>query len=791
MTSIRIYNLLFILFLATIIYSQNNANMYSLSGVVYDSRSDLPLAGANLYLTDQPYGAATDEDGFFTFLIPEGNHTINISYIGYITIEQSIFIDTDEKVVFKLNPALMESETIVSTAERPDKNVVSTQMSAASIDVNAIRQTPVVLGESDLIKTIQLLPGVSTVNEGATGFNVRGGNFDQNLVLLDDAPLLNPSHLFGFFSVFNTEATSDLALYKGGIPAKYGGRLSSVLDVRQRKGQTDKFNLQGGIGLISSKLLLEGPIGKDMGSFLVAGRRSYGDLFLPLFDINNTAYFYDLNWNINLNISGKDDLSFYGYHGNDKFEIGDVFGNLWGNTAFGLKWNHIFSKSLVVKSSIIHTMYNYGLNIFANASDFTWRADIQNTIFSSDFSLSITDNLISEFGLKFSYYQFQPGVIEPFSSESAIQTNKVDNKYAYEPALYLNFDQKISDHLDLQYGLRFSAFARVGAQTIYQYQNNQPVVYNSQLGRYEAGTIVDSTGYSKNQSISDFFGIEPRFAIRYSPNGESAFKFSYNRMYQYIHLISNTTTPSPLDIWTPSGPYIEPQYADQYAIGYYRNFADNQFESSIEFYYKDLRNQIDYIDGANLIFNNTLETEILRGRGRAYGVELFFKKRIGKLTGWISYTLSKSEKKVSGIGQGDPGINNGNFYATSYDRLHDLSLTGAYQLNTDWSISANFIYSSGRPITYPQSRYEYAGLVLAHYEDRNVNRMPDYHRLDLSATLFNKLGGNWTFSLYNVYNRMNASSITFRPNEDAPLQTEAVKTTIFGIVPSVSYSFSL
>jgi len=361
----RSLKLLFLFILYALGNAQESVSNYKFSGFVYDARSDEPLAGVNIFLTDRPFGAATDDDGFFQFSVPAGTHNVNISYIGYISLEQPISFAGDVKKVFKLNPAVIESETIVSVAERPDQNIVSTQMSAATIDVQAIRQTPVVLGESDLIKTIQLLPGVSTVNEGATGFNVRGGNFDQNLVLLDDAPLLNPSHLFGFFSVFNTEATSDLALYKGGIPARYGGRLSSVLDVRQRKGQTDKISLQGGIGLISSKLLLEGPIGKNAGSYLVAGRRSYGDLFLPLFNIDNTAYFYDVNWTLNFNLSGKDELAFYGYHGNDKFEIVDVFGNQWGNTAFGLKWNHIFSNKLVGKTSLIHTIYNYGLNIFA------------------------------------------------------------------------------------------------------------------------------------------------------------------------------------------------------------------------------------------------------------------------------------------------------------------------------------------------------------------------------------------------------------------------------------------
>ena len=775
-----------------LLLAQNRQELVKISGFIIDEVTIEPLPGANVYIKDGSTGDATDIDGYFEFTIQPGRYTIVYTYIGYKTIEEEINLTEERTKRIYLTPDFEETETIVSTAERPDDNVSSVQMSVVSLDAETINQIPVVLGESDLIKSIQLLPGVSTVAEGVSGFSVRGGNFDQNLVLLDQAPLLNPSHLFGFFSVFNTQATSDLTLYKGGIPSSYGGRLSSVVDVRQRSGSTESFKIQGGIGLISSRLLFEGPIGKnDFGSYLIAGRRSYGDLFLPLFNIDNTAFFYDLNWNVNLNLSSNDFLSFYGYHGQDKFEITDVFGNLWGNTALGLSWNRIFNSSLVGKFSLIHAYYDYGLDIFAPGQEFAWRADIAQSIFQTDFSYSLNDNLITDIGIRLAYYSFQPGQVEPIGSTSASQPISLDKKYGIEPAIYLNFDHEVYPSLSLQYGLRLSAFTRLGEQTIYRYENDQPVIFNEQLGRYEPGAVVDSAQYSNNQTISDFMGLEPRFIIRWSPDVQSAIKFSYNRMNQYIHLISNTTTPNPLDLWAPSGPYIEPQYSDQIALGYFRNFDSNNYESSVEVYYKKLYNQVDYIDGASLILNNNLETETLRGDGRAYGIELYLKKNTGRFTGWISYTLSKAEKRVQGINDQDPGINNGRYYPTNYDKLHDLSVTGMFRLNEHWSFSANFIYATGRPITFPTGRYQYANLVLANFEGRNGSRMPDYHRLDIAATLHSKLGGDWIFSIYNVYNRMNASSITFQSNEESPIVTEAVRTTIFGFVPSVTYSFSL
>ena len=518
-------------------YAQQEQEQFKISGYVLDDITADPLAGANIYLKEGARGDASNEEGYFEFFVPAGTYTIVYNYIGYKIFEEKVTITENVVKRVYLIEDLDETEAIIATADRATDNITSTQMSLATIDAQTIRQIPVVLGESDLIKSIQLLPGVSSVGEGVTGFNVRGGNFDQNLVLLDQAPLLNPSHLFGFFSVFNTEATSDLSLYKGGIPARYGGRLSSVLDVRQRNGSEEKFNMNAGIGLISSRLLIEGPIGRKTGSFLVAGRRSYGDLFLPLFNIDNTAYFYDLNWNVNLNPGRRDAISFFGYHGRDKFEIAEVFGNLWGNTAVGLNWNRIFTKEFAGKFSLIYAQYDYGLDILASGTDFAWRADISQAIFQSDFTFGFSENLIWDFGLRLAYYNFQPGQINPVSGSSAVQPTTVDPKYAYEPAAYINFDQKLSDAFSLQYGLRVSAFSRVGSQTIYSYQNDQPVIYNQQLGRYERGIIADSTSYGSNQTIRNFYAFEPRFTIRFSPDERSAIRVSYKRMPQYIHLI--------------------------------------------------------------------------------------------------------------------------------------------------------------------------------------------------------------------------------------------------------------
>ena len=777
-----------VFFIFSVVHAENYEEASTLSGYMRDAESGEELIGANIVVEDLNTGASTNVYGFYSLSLPYGTYTISYMYIGYETIQKTIDLSRNVNLNIEMNVSYMETEVIITTAERVDQNVQSIEMSVAEFDAQTIQKVPVVLGEIDLIKTVQLLPGVSTAGEGASGFFVRGSSTDQNLILLDESPIYNAAHLFGFFSIFNPDATKDVKLFKAGIPSIYGGRLSSVLDVRQREGNNKVFKTTGGLGLISSRLTVEGPIQPDKSSFLIAGRRSYGDLFLPLFNNESTAYFYDLNFKANYILSDRNRLFASGYFGRDKFAIDDVFGQGWGNSAFTLRWNHLFSDQIFSNFSAIYSKYDYGLQIFADASAFDWSAFIRNVNLKADVSYFIDDKHTLDFGADAIFYEFAPGKISPLNNSSTIERS-LDRKFAIEPALYLNYDHVLSQDLSMQYGLRFSSFYRTGRQTIYSYENNEPITYNDRLGRYEEGIISDSSTYNSNEVIKSFYGIEPRLSIRYAFNNENSVKLSYNRTKQYIHLISNTTAPSPLDVWTPSGPYMKPQIADQIALGYFRNFDDNTYESSIEVYYKDLQNQLDYIPGAALAVNNTLETEVLQGPGRAYGVELYLKKRTGRLSGWISYTLSKTERKFSGISALDPGINSGEYYPSSFDRTHDLSITGIYELNEKWTLSSNFILTSGRPITYPKSRYEFAGLVVTQFEDRNSNRMPTYHRLDISATLHNVWRGDWVFSLYNVYNRQNATSITFRPNEDNPTLTEAVRTTIFGIVPSITYNF--
>lgn len=742
--------------LSFFIFSVVNANNYedgaTISGHVHDASSGEELIGSNIVIEELNTGASTNVYGFYSLSLPYGSYTVSYMYIGYETIEKKIDLTNDITLNIEMNAAFLETEAIVTTAERVDENVKSIEMSVAKIDAKTLLKVPVVLGEVDLIKTVQLLPGVTTAGEGSSGFFVRGSSTDQNLILLDESPIYNAAHLFGFFSIFNSDATKDVKLLKAGIPSKYGGRLSSVLDVRQRDGNNKEFKATGGLGLISSRLTIEGPIQKNKSSFLIAGRRSYGNIFLPLFDNESVAYFYDLYFKGNYILDDNNRFFASGYLGRDKFEIGDVFGQGWGNSAFTLHWNHLFSDQVFSNFSAIYSKNNYGLQIFADGSAFDWSAFIRNVNLKSDLTYYIDDKHTLDFGAGAIYYEFAPGEISPLNNSSVINRT-LDKKFSIEPALYFNYDHKWSTNLSLQYGLRFSSFFRTGEQTIYKYQNNEPITYNDRLGRYEEGVVSDSTIYKINELIKDFYGIEPRFSVRYSLNDKSSLKLSYNRTKQYIHLISNNTAPSPLDVWTPSGPYLKPQIADQIAIGYFRNFADNANESSIEIYYKDMQNQLDYVPGASLAVNNTLETEVLQGPGRAYGLELFLKKKTVRLTGWISYTLSKTERRFSGISSLDPGINNGEYYPSNFDRTHDLSITGIYELNDKWTFSSNSVLTSGRPITYPKSWYEFANLVITQYEGRNSERLPAYHRLDISATLHNVWRGDWVFSLYNVYNR--------------------------------------
>jgi hypothetical protein len=766
---------------------------YTISGVITDEYNGETLLGASVFLKGTTIGSTTNEYGFFSLTAPEGEYTLVISYLGFGTVEQPVVFDSSKKLNFELKEDTSQLDEVVITAEESKKvNLRTPQMSVNKLSTKTIKKIPAVLGEVDIIKSIQLLPGVTNAGEGASGFNVRGGAEDQNLILLDEAVIYNSSHLFGFFSVFNSDAIKDIKLYKGGIPAQFGGRVSSVLDIRQKDGNSKKFALTGGIGAISSRLTAEGPTFKDRGSFLISGRASYAHLFLKLTDNNSSANFYDLNFKTNYKINDNNRLFLSGYYGQDNFDFSNVFNNSYGNFSTNLRWNHVFNDKLFSNLSLIYSRYNYNMEISQNGLD--WESDIKNYNLKYDLGYFINDKLKVNFGLSGIYYDFNPGLLQPVGTESGINRRKLDDKYAFESGVYASLEHKISDKLTAMYGLRYSMFHRLGNQTLNEYANDLPVVYNENLGIYERADAIGETNYSSGKTIEDFGNFEPRMALSYQINEKSSVKASYNRMAQYLHLISNTTSATPLDVWAPSGKFIEPQIANQYAVGYFRNFRDNAYSIEAEAYYKTVDNRVDYIDGADLIAQNTIETEVLSGESRAYGLELLLRKNKGRFTGWIAYTLSKAEQRTPGGAAGGPGINNGDWYKTNYDRTHDVSFTGSFKLNDKWSFGSNFAFQTGRPVTYPDGQFQYNGLSIATYSSRNASRLPAYHRLDLSATLTprknkdRKWKGEWVFSIYNVYNRKNAASISFEQNEDTGVN-EATRTSIFGIVPSISYNF--
>ncbi|MEM6687022.1 MAG: TonB-dependent receptor, partial [Bacteroidota bacterium] len=731
--------------------------------------------------------------GFYSITAKEGTYTLVVSYLGFATFEQEITLNSNQNLNVELKEDSAQLDAVVITADESKKVDLRTpQMSVAKLSSKTIKQMPAVLGEVDVIKSIQLLPGITNAGEGASGFNVRGGAEDQNLVLLDEAIIYNASHLFGFFSVFNTDAIKDIKLYKGGIPARFGGRASSVLDIRQKDGNSKDFKLSGGIGAISSRLTAEGPTFKDKGSFLAAGRASYANIFLALAGIENRAGFYDLNFKTNYQVNEKNRMFLSGYFGNDTFKLTNLFTNSYGNLSGNLRWNHIFNDKLFSNLSLIYSRYNYSLEISTEGID--WTSDINNYNLRYDLGYYFSDKLKFDFGVSGIYYKFNPGQLNPLDETSAINPRKLDDKFAFEGGIYASLEHKISEKLTAQYGLRFSYFNRLGSQTLNNYANNLPVVFNSQLGIYERAEPIGETEFGSGKSIASFNNFEPRFALSYQLNEKSSFKLSYNRMAQYLHLISNTVSATPLDVWAPSGQFLKPQIADQFAVGYFRNFNNNMFSIEAEAYYKTIDNRVDYIDGAELIAQNTIETEILIGESRAYGLEFLLRKNKGDFSGWFAYTLSKSEQRTPGGAAGGLGINNGEWYNTPWDRTHDFSFTGSYKLNEKWRFGANMMFQTGRPVTYPNGQFQFNGLSIATYDSRNQNRLPAYHRLDISATLTprknanRKWQGEWVFGIYNVYNRRNAASISFGQNVDTAVN-EATRTAIFGIVPSVTYNF--
>jgi hypothetical protein len=747
----------------------NAQDKFTISGKITDSLTGEDLIGASVYSEGSTTGTTSNTYGFYSLTLPGGNHKIIISYIGYSTDTRELLLDKDILLNIKLEPAQRTLEEVVVSADRKDRNLSSVEMSVERLDMKQIENLPVLMGEKDVLKTIQLLPGISTTSEGSSGFSVRGGSIDQNLILLDEAPVYSASHLLGFFSVFNSDALKNMSVYKGGIPAQYGGRASSVIDITIKDGNSREVSASGGIGLISSRLTVEGPLIKDRMSFIISSRRSYADLVgksTGLLESDITLYFYDLNAKLNYKINDNNRIYLSGYFGKDDFGFSDI-GMDWGNSTGTLRWNHLFSNKLFSNTTLIYSNYDYGFNI---GSDAFMSSGIEDIGFKLDISWYMDPNNTFRFGTTTTYHTFNPGKL--IFGESKIYEILLDQKQAFESAIYLSNHQKISDKLSSEYGLRLSMFNQLGPgwSNIYD-QNNLK---------------TDSTYFASGRFMQNYFGIEPRIAINYQVSVSSSVKASFNRMAQYLHLLSNSTSGQPTDTWIPSTKNIRPTIVSQFALGYFRNFYNNNYEFSVETYYKGMKNVNDYEDGTDVLLNENIEAYILSGIGRSYGAEFYLKKKQGRFNGWISYTVARTENKIE-------GINDSNWYPSKYDKIHDFSIVVNYQFNRRLFLSSSWVYYSGNAVTFPSGKYEYDNRIWPYYTERNGYRMPGYHRLDLNIHLKGKtktrFESGWDFSLYNVYNRHNAYTISFRESESFPGTTEAVKLSLFGIVPSVTWNF--
>lgn len=749
-----------------------------ISGSIKDASNGEQLLGATVLVKELKTGTATNMYGFYSLSLIPGKYTLVFSYIGYQSVEKTIELKSNLTLNIELKSAQNELQGVVITEKRSNENVTKNEMSVVRMDAKTIKQIPAFMGEVDIIKAMQLLPGVQTTSEGASGFSVRGGSPDQNLILLDEATVYNASHLLGFFSVFNNDAIKDVKIYKGDIPMNYGGRLSSVLDVRMNDGNDKHFEGTGGIGNISSRLTLEGPLLKDKTSFILSGRRTYFDLFLPLSSDekirDNTLYFYDFNAKIAHTINENNRIYLSGYFGRDVFN--NNFSRLnSGNQTFTLRWNHLFSKKIFSNFMFIYSKYDYYLGTpDGEAYSFDWRSKMRDYGFKSDFTLYANPNNTVKFGVSSIYHIFEPGSAKGTGSQSFFNEFTVPSSYALENGIYIGNDQKVNDKLTLKYGLRVSMFNNVGPATIYNYNNN-----------FEA---IDSTVYKSGDFYKTYAGLEPRFGISYTINDKSSVKASYSRTNQYIQLAQNSTSGTPLDVWFPSSPNVKPQISDQIALGYFRNFLGNYIETSVEVYYKTMQNSIDFKDHAELLLNEKLEGELRYGKSSSKGLEVLVKIPEGRLNGWISYTLSKTDRSFA-------DINNGKTYLAYYDKPHNMSVVLNYEISKRTSLSSTWIYYTGAPVTFPTGRAEIGGKIVPIYSERNAYRMPDYHRLDLSLTIKGKQKPNkkwsheWNFTIYNAYGRKNAWTINFVQDKDNPSVTYAEKTYLFSIIPAVTYNF--
>ncbi len=776
----KVISLMFLMGLMLSVFAQK----FTIDGHVRDKTSGEELIGAAIYVSELQSGTITNVYGYYSITLNAGTYNVVCSFLGYDDFSTKIKLDKDTKLSFELSEKSLAIEEIVVVGEKKDKNVKMVEMSVQKLQMKNIKKIPALMGEVDVIKNVQMMPGVQTAGEGTSGFFVRGGGVDQNLILLDEATVYNSMHLGGIFSVFNPDAIKDVKLYKGGIPAEYGGRLSSVLDIRQNDGNSHNYAVQGGFGIISGRLAVEGPLVKDKGSFITTYRRTWVDIFFPFFDQTKDSkfYFHDFNGKLNYRFDENNRLFVSGYFGRDVVSFGDMFKMWYGNYTLSIRYNHIFSNKLFMNVTGIYSHFNYGMEVDSEGVGFNWNSDIIDRSIKNDFTWYLNPNNTIKFGWGFIRHSFKPGYAEGADENSFFNDLTLPNNHAYETSAFIMNEQKIGNLFSMNYGLRWSMFNNIGKGVQHTFDKSNPEEYVS-IARKE---------YDKGHIYNTFSGFEPRLGMRLQLSESSSLKASYNHTIQYVHLASNTTAVTPLDLWFPSTPNVKPQNADQYAFGWFKNFSDNMYETSVEVYYKEMNNSIDFKDHAELLLNEEFEGELRFGKGHSYGAEFLLKKQEGRLTGWVGYTYSRVFKKI-------PEINGGKEYAAEYDKPHDISIVLTYQLTDRLTLSANWLYSTGAPRTMPTGMFSDGNQDIPIYSERNEIRLPDYHRLDLGCTYdtknINRHGnpklwhGSWTLSIYNAYSRHNAYSVTFGPNEDDPTIREATKLYLFKIFPTVTYNF--
>lgn len=763
----------FVLFVLLTVFSSSLTAQknFTVSGTIRDGKTGEELIGATILMKDTfGIGTVTNAYGFYSLTVPIEKKELMIRYVGYD--EQLLILDSAKRqtINFSLMPSSTSLKEVEITAQKQDENIKSAEVSAIKLDIKQLEKIPVLFGEKDILKTIQLLPGVQPASEGSSGFYVRGSSNDQNLVLLDEAPVYNASHLLGFFSTFNNDAIKDATLYKGNMPAEYGGRLASVLDVKMKEGNNKDYVISGGIGLIASRLNIEGPIVRDKGSFIVTGRRTYADLFLKLSKKpelkKSQLYFYDLNAKANYQIGKKDRLFVSGYFGQDKLGFQDIFSIVYGNATATLRWNHIFSDKLFSNTSFIYNDFNYTIGI--KVADIDVKSLIRDFSLKEDLDYYLNSKNKLKFGFLSTFHIIVPGEVVS-SDTSRLNSFRLTKNYGWENAVYAQHEISLWNQLNINYGIRLSVFSQTGPSEYFKFADDGSIdTLKLKLGKFN----------------TTYVNAEPRLSLSWNFVPGMSFKAAYSRNVQNLHLLSNTTTSFPTDRWVLTTNNVKPEIADQVSAGYFANFHNNMFQVSVEGYFKWLQNQIDYKNGAVLRANETVEDQLLFGLGRTYGAEFFFKKATGKFTGWISYTYSHSERKF-------PTVNNGNWYNSRYDRTHDLSIVLMYDITPRINVSASWVYYTGIAATFPSGKYIVDGQMVPYYGGRNQDRFPNYHRLDIGATFILKKHKNWehdlNVSVYNVYAQKNAYTIDFKADDDGT--TYAEKSYLFRIVPSISYNF--